>query len=75
MAVAAPASGVDLKVYTAPLEAQQLKEFTSRPRIDFTSIFSTVRCRGSDGCGNRLRHRCRRRSGRTCALALRSGHA
>ncbi len=37
-----------IKIYDASsLTAQQLKEITARPRIDFTSILGTVR---EDGC-------------------------
>lgn len=40
-AVAAPAA--TMKTFQAPLSAEQLKEFTSRPRIDFSKILDTVR--------------------------------
>lgn len=41
MAVAAPADRA-LRVLEAPLGPEELQQFTSRPRIDFSSIFSTV---------------------------------
>ncbi len=47
-AVAAPAAA--MKTFQAPLSGEQLKEFTSRPRIDFSKILDTVR------------HRCRNAS-------------
>lgn len=50
-AVAAPAAA--MKTFQAPLSAEQLKEFTSRPRIDFSKILDTVRHRCGWAMGKR----------------------